>query len=250
MPLPHPSLRTAREKRVPKSLDPGLDRKLLAYASAASAAGVGILALARPSQAEVVYTPSNTKILANSTVNLDVNGDGVVDFTVTAFWECLECRPSNFPTGTGFSAGYMRIAAAQAGNKVIVSNAGYVSALRPGASVGSADKFESVSPRFLECLYGRCSGMWQRKGNNPPPATGYVGLEFSINGETHYGWARFLVHHSASKVTGRLAGYAYETVANMPIIAGKTSGTDEQTGHESAPAGTLGSLAAGAGVGR
>jgi hypothetical protein len=51
-----------------------------------------------------------------------------------------------------------------------------------------------------------------------------LGLRFTIVGETHYGWARL------STVSGIfLNGYAYETIPNKPIIAGKTHGKDEAT---------------------
>jgi len=40
------------------------------YALAASAAGVGALALARPSEAEIVYTPAQVTIRINKTIPL------------------------------------------------------------------------------------------------------------------------------------------------------------------------------------
>lgn len=71
----------------------------------------------------------------------------------------------------------------------------------------------------------------------------YLGLSFKINGKTHYGWARLNVklmpYHG---FTATLTGYAYETIPNKPIIAGKTTGPDIVTVQ---PA-TLGQLAAGA----
>ncbi len=71
----------------------------------------------------------------------------------------------------------------------------------------------------------------------------YLGLKFQIKGETHYGWARLNVSVRAQggvNITATLTGYAYETIANKAIIAGKTKGEDESQGA------TLGALAAGA----
>ena len=48
------------------------------YAVAAGAAGVGMLALAQPAEAKIVYTPANTPI--RFVVNLDLNNDGLPDF--------------------------------------------------------------------------------------------------------------------------------------------------------------------------
>jgi hypothetical protein len=52
------------------------------YALAAGAAGVGVMALAEPAEAEIVYTPTHVNIAPNRTVGLDLNHDGSVDFTI------------------------------------------------------------------------------------------------------------------------------------------------------------------------
>ena len=57
-------------------------------------------------------------------------------------------------------------------------------------------------------------GLWANKTNR------YMGLKFMINGSHHFGWARLTVVHGTATITG----YAYETIPNKPIIAGKTSG--------------------------
>ncbi len=50
----------------------------------------------------------------------------------------------------------------------------------------------------------------------------YLGLEITINGQPHFGWARMTF--SSTAVT--LSGYAYETIPGKAIVAGAT--TDEQ----------------------
>jgi hypothetical protein len=53
-----------------------------------------------------------------------------------------------------------------------------------------------------------------------------------IEGKSHYGWARMSVEIKGTNLTATLTGYAYETIPNKPIIAGKTHGKDEATlGH-------------------
>jgi hypothetical protein len=69
----------------------------------------------------------------------------------------------------------------------------------------------------------------------------YLGLKFQIRGTSHFGWARLSVVSTENSITSAaLTGYAYETVANKPIIAGKTKGRDVVTLPR-----TLGHLAAG-----
>ena len=60
------------------------------YALAASAAGVGALALARPSEAEIVYTPAQVTIRINKTIPLDLNHDGKTDFRLPNVWGTAE----------------------------------------------------------------------------------------------------------------------------------------------------------------
>jgi len=69
-------------------------------------------------------------------------------------------------------------------------------------------------------------------------------LKIAIRGKVHYGWARVRTHADPwkSRRYGTLTGYAYETIPNKPIIAGKTKGPDVITLR---PA-SLGHLARGA----
>jgi hypothetical protein len=52
----------------------------------------------------------------------------------------------------------------------------------------------------------------------------YLGLKFSIHGQTHFGWARFNATVDRHRVFAMLTGYAYETAANKPTVTGKTKG--------------------------
>ena len=72
----------------PSPLSETCQRRLNSYALAATAAGVGAIALSRPAEAKIVYTPSH---LVMSTSNpqhwwlLDLNHDGVSDFSFSAY---------------------------------------------------------------------------------------------------------------------------------------------------------------------
>jgi hypothetical protein len=147
MSLPDSSNRTARKNRIPASLNPRLDRKLLAYATAAGAAGVAVLALAQPSQAEIVYTQAHMKLKNGAFVPLDLNGDGVADFTLRVLHYCLiTCGAGNFPTGTGDSVGTAYIKGAQSQNQIVfevtASNL-FASKLKHGARVGAGENFRT-----------------------------------------------------------------------------------------------------------
>jgi hypothetical protein len=79
-----------RSSRVLSSLSDSVHLRLNMYALAASAAGVGALALARPSEAEIVYRPAQVTIRINKTIPLDLNHDGKTDFRLPNVWGTAE----------------------------------------------------------------------------------------------------------------------------------------------------------------
>jgi len=208
----------------PFALSPQVEKKLLAYAAAASSAGVGILALAPPAEARIVYTQQHQKI--SGSFELDLNHDGVVDFVLSA--------------GYGGNSTDADVGPVYQGNR-IWGTGQYASALPAGVRVGPGIRFQQH--HYLMALIGGtpCGsgfslGAWRNVTNR------YLGLKFfSVNGDIHYGWARLSVRVQR-RINAILTGYAYETVPNKPIMTGKTKGGDVITRQ---PA-TLGHLARGA----
>jgi len=223
--------------RTPSKFSDSLQHQLNMYALAASAAGVGVLALSCPAEAKIVYTRAHIVLpgQSNSWCYLDLNHDGVMDFKFShGYFYSTEL--DEFGTLVSM-APYKRN-----GNGVMGVN-GSASALRAGVKVGPAGRFS----RFGRMAFGvghiqtqsrtHFSGAWADGGDGLNNR--YVGLQFAIKGKLHYGWARVSV--SAFRFTATLTGYAYETIPNKPIITGKTKGPDVVTVE---PA-TLGRLALG-----
>jgi hypothetical protein len=76
----------------------------------------------------------------------------------------------------------------------------------------------------------------------------YLGLQFLIDRQIHYGWARLQVPADEPDII--LTGYAYETIPNKPIVTGQTKGAEivdepqQRISQTTRPA-TLGMLALG-----
>jgi hypothetical protein len=218
-------------------------RQLNTYALAAGAAGVGMLALTQPAQAEIVYTPVYHVIHPNQTYTIDLNHDGTADFELSNF----------FNTFSGNSDGALQILPLASANEVWVGKqkpaCGVCAAALPkGTTIGPKGTFKPDFPYGeLMAADGAVSsyvGSW----NN---VTRYLGLKFVIAGETHYGWARVTVKDLYFMVTATLTGYAYETTPDTPITAGATTGSDDADSSASASAPgskamTLSALALGA----
>ena len=242
--------------RLPRSLNEGLEERLASYAAAAradgvgssatvaqpekmnlityvtGAAGAGLLLAAAPASARIVYTPAYTKIpiqqlccssCSRPVVSFDLNHDGMNDFGLAA--ASANCgRPNFFRWGVGPN---------QEGNAILgkiqtfrtLTSAGprtchVASALAAGHRIGTGSRFGpygvmlngeggGISSAY-ECGYwGAAQGR-------------FLGLEFTVQGQKHYGWARLnsLVGFGTRELT--LTGYAYETVPNKPIRAGQT----------------------------
>jgi hypothetical protein len=69
-------------RRRSATLSTFLQRNLYLYGLASTAAGVSLLALVPPSQAEIVYTAAHEQIGRNSAVPIDFNHDGINDFFI------------------------------------------------------------------------------------------------------------------------------------------------------------------------
>jgi hypothetical protein len=212
-----------------------LERNLSAYAAAATAACAGLLAMSQPAEATIVYTPTNQKI--TQTTFLDLNNDGINDFAFHAF--CTYSHPGS--SGT-FSYAQLNIRPVQVGNR-IWGQVPDAAALAAGVSGGSKGPFKTdIYLMGLDQSNGYFGQWAPRKGS---VKNRYVGLKFVISGQVHFGWARLNVQIRSARSTcvqAVLTGYAYETVAGMPIVTGKTSGTEVA----SAGPATLGQLALGA----
>ena len=226
-----------------------LHQHLHMYALAASAAGVTMLALAQPGEAEIIYTPANVMIGQNQHYNLDLNGDGITDFTIknhSAWFSSI------FGSGSLF-------ARSPAGNQVAAHLAfgGYPQrgvhhfayALTSGIPISKQARHFSAGRASMTwwcaCDAGSFfQGSWVSHRSGGGLGTRYLGLKFKIDGEVHYGWARL--------DCWLLTCYAYETIPNQGLYAGQEQENEKVQQSDSAavthpaqtPA-TLGALARG-----
>jgi hypothetical protein len=227
----------------PAQLSSRVHRLLETYSLAASAAGIGVLALARSAEARIVYTPANIHVIENGpAVLLDLNHDGITDFL-------LHAKFGGHPTYA-----LLKIVQAQRANEIWdVSDGGVLcAALLPnGTRIGPTGQFHKDPAGGLDMGFYSFETHFCPWVNTQTYAHGYLGLKFEISGNTHYAWAHLKVHTVGGQIHALLTGYAYETIPNKPIIAGQTSGNDEDhpvstpVAEPEPPPATLGLLALG-----
>ena len=193
---------------------------------------VSSIALSQPSQAKVVYTPANI-VIRNNTFSLDLNNDGIVDFSIPeseVHGLCLGASP-NFtaslnvtPTQGNGIVGSERLAAALNAGVPIGPNRGMYSETELQMAHVKIGGFEN---------FGHCSPVDIELGNWLNVTDRYLGLAFLIDGKYHFGWARLSVQFRVLAghyfFTATLTGYAYETIAGKVITAGQTGDSDDST---------------------
>jgi hypothetical protein len=199
-------------------------QRLSRLAISAMVAGVGLLVLAPPAAAEIVYTPTNITLPPNTSYNLDVNNDGVTDFTISTSQVSIRCGPSQF----GFMDSLVETPAS--GNGVVGSPPARLLNVKAD-QIGPSQTFYGGTGTMAWASF--CDGQTHAGGSwilviPPYPAefkglSGYLGLMFQINGETHYGWALLSVtlYTRKAPVLVTLTGYAYETIPGAPINPGQ-----------------------------
>lgn len=208
----------------PSKISDSLHQRINMYALAASAAGVSLLALAQPAEAKIVYTKTHKAIGSNGIYSLDLNHDGTVDFLIQEWTSVF--------SGSGRNRLLVQEALGNAVAGSIVKHSTqsfhFASALKAGARIGSRQRFihggyhgEEMASVFRSDAGGGTSGQWVNLDNR------YLGLRFSVDGKTHYGWARMSVRVQGFDITGTLTGYAYETIPGKSIRAGQTWGNDD-----------------------
>lgn len=227
-------------KRQARTLSDALERQLKAYAVAASAAGVGgmalmlsateyavptgaalvsLLALSEPARAKIVYTPVRLKLpctdegSGNGLYQLDLNRDKIADFN-------LYCH------GNSGDGGGVWIGPVNKQNKIWTASTtqyrrkGWAAALSSGVAIKPNRNFQTGDHGMMGWETGgttfQISGPWVDLTNR------YLGLKFLVKGKPHFGWARLNVAFRPNFTHATLTGYAYETVPNKPIITGKT----------------------------
>jgi hypothetical protein len=202
-----------------------IHHQLNLYAVAAGAAGVGMLALAQPADAKIVYTPASVHIVGKA--NLDLNHDGITDFRFCASSLSRTCTlAGKHPPMPIFED--LIIFPAKAVNEIwghlTLRSSPIASALPAGVRIGPKGKF---SPGMhLMATWASYSGKTYYGGPWKNAHQRYLGLKFVIKGKVHFGWARLNVHWH-EPISATLTGYAYETIPGKSIITGKTKGPDE-----------------------
>jgi hypothetical protein len=184
----------------------------------------GVLTLQSTAAASVVHTGVNATVSGTGYIKIDLNHDGITDFVL---------HSSSVTTLCGNRGGQLDKTNIKPtlGDGVVVSHSNQAALLARGIPINANSTFYQLA---AVVAYFACESRY---------IAGYLGLEFQINGHTHYGWAHIIVNAPeihGSGLTTTLVDVAYETIAGHAINTGQTlspsvdeSGDDASTVPES-----------------
>ena len=178
-----------------------------------------ILPLGAPVRAAVVYTGSHNEFLItpNQPVEraIDLNDDGIDDFVVRATTEDFSIIPllsnrvhTTLPSPPDIGTWIIPHASGSILGSSVMNGTIWSSRIEGAfGPMGGTLTACQLGGAGIECL-GYWSGM-----------DAYAGLEFLIDGHTHYGWIR--IEAGSSFNGGWIRDYAYESIAGADIAAGQ-----------------------------
>ncbi len=199
----------------------------IAIASGTSAYGT-IIAVSTP--ADLTNSPGG----ANTTVNWDVNGDAINDFTFTNRYP--NTTPGNY--GVIWQMNMNGIAANNGAVGYMGPFIRYCNALAFGATIDGTRAFNPGSGG-QGCLGSRYSygsagvfyyGGFAAGGPNgsvPPGTFAYAGFRFTAADGTHYGWVKLAVSAGLIDFADPVAA-AYESTPGVGILAGRPRARNDE----------------------
>ena len=230
--MQHPSSLSQARSRT--ALNAKLERKLWMYATAATAAGVSLLA-ATPAQAKVVVTQVNTAI--SPSVAIDLNHDGIIDFNLTKWVAGASIELFSFLAVCHSAYSHRSFQCVSSSSQpndanLVRGTSNGALDLPFGAPIGPGQQFAGLKGRVV--MGGRhainSASFHEQTWYGPWVAGGagvqnrYLGFKFKIGSQFHFGWARVTVTTTADNgFSAVLTGYAYETIPGKAIRAGATS---------------------------
>ena len=187
-------------------ITPTLNKKLKSYSALAGS----IALMGTQADAQIIYTdinPDSTTNIGGNFYNLDLDNGGIFDFSFNL----------NFGSATSYPA--QQVAVTPAGSNGVpgdtVGAYVYPFAFNSGDTIKSTLQFNFGASQSMASYFG--SGY--SYGNFLGQTDKFIGLQFYIGTNLHYGWARFDVDATASQFT--IKDYAYNSVPNAYILAGE-----------------------------
>lgn len=193
---------------------------------AAVACGLFLSTLASQGQGTVVYhNEGPIRVFSDganrSEYDLDMDGNGTVDYTVVAqfgFW--VEPAESNETIATRNGGGDLT----RYINPLIEGSTISSTTPSPAEWIGSEEYFFPQGGSAILYPYFHLRSTSGTSGPQQDGVDAYIGVRFLIDDRTHYGWINLEIPDTIPdkwRNGGIINGWAYNTVPDMPLLAGQ-----------------------------
>jgi hypothetical protein len=211
-------------RRVYRSTQEGFEKRLASYGAMAVAAALGGAA---PLEAGIIHhdpadvtTPLNGFLAFNmSSGAVSTTNSGGMNFRL--LWNTFSCSCTS-TTSSGFpllyTARYAGAFGIAGNNRILTSSSFYPLRLSNSSNIGAGSSFGFGGTLAAAGNFFPSYGSWLP---GPGGASGFLGIQFELSGNTHHGWANITVNPDFSTT---LHSFAYEACPDEDIHIGSTSG--------------------------
>ncbi|HEV3306195.1 MAG TPA: hypothetical protein VGZ91_07125 [Candidatus Sulfotelmatobacter sp.] len=220
-------------------LSDALSRRLNAYALAAGAAGVAVLACSTPAEAAPVCKTVGAQLTRTSTFPLYLIDPAIPAFNIAQGTNATFRSGTLTGIGTIFWWNRGFFTPNTAGANVLLDNNRLPADVAAGAEIGPGGNFGKGTSYGLLFTYGKGQLSFtgggtklRHEGNLNLTQNNYIGLQFTEAGAVHYGWARLAITFQdggsdVKHAVTNILGFGYESTPNAAIDAG-SCGAGEQ----------------------
>ncbi len=188
-----------------KTTSKNLSKKLAKY-------GALTVAIAGVSEAtgQIIYTDIADTVVDDALFSFDLDGDMVNDFTVLNTGAINVAIPGSTYPGAYNGNGII-------GSSSYGGNYLYPFALSSGNNISAGGTMWNTQSDFQTMNWNSCN--YVNSNWCGGIVDGYLGLQFDIGGNTHYGWVR--IDMPADGTTMTVKDFAYNSTAGASILAGQ-----------------------------
>jgi hypothetical protein len=188
--------------------------------------------------AQIIYTDLNPNVLlscdfsnpCSGDYSLDLNNDGINDFVLSARKKFVGCGVCGGQLVYAMANGDSAVIATTAYSWIADKQGGYPINTLIDSSLGWTNAVHTLVTKEVNCLscapsqgshlvHSNASGTWLNVYGK------YLALKIKVGTNIYYGWVRLAASIGANTVSMTIMDYAYNTIANQPILAGQAVAT-------------------------
>ena len=185
--------------------------------------------------AQIIYTDVNPNIVrscafsgaCSGDYSLDLNNDGINDFVLSPRKKFVGCGVCGGQLVYAMANGDSAVISSTSNSWIADATGGYALNTLIDSSLGWTNAIHTLVTKRVDCVscspssgthlvHSPASGPWLNIYGK------YLGLKIQVGTNFYYGWIKLGVGIGSNTVSITIMEYAYNSIANQPILAGQT----------------------------